>query len=98
MKADDWFQQFPEASGSGIESWIGHSELGNQWLVTMWFGDEDSKGELQPDEYAIELCLSREVFAPPFGVTTQWQRVTYDQLGSREEVLSVFDQMKVTCD
>jgi hypothetical protein len=100
MKPEDWIQQFPDASGNGIDSWIGHSESGNQWLVTMWFGDEDSGGELQPDEYAIELCLEVEIPAPGtvFGVTTQWQRITYDQLTSRADVLATFDQMKVTCD
>jgi hypothetical protein len=91
MRAEDWTRPWPEATGGGIDQWEGTSELGNTWMVMMWFGDEDSGGELAPDEFAIELNR----FDPD---ARKWVTVTYDQLGSRAEVLAMFAQMQVTCD
>lgn len=88
--AVEWRQEDPAASGHGIDCWIGDSFQGHTWLITMWFGDEDSGGEFPPDEFAIELCLSQ----PDGG----WMTVTSDECTSRADVLATFEQMKATCD
>lgn len=91
MREQDWQRQFPEMTGHGIDSWIGYSPFGNQWLVTMWFGDEDSGGEIAPNEFAIELDRFDQIAG-------RWVTVTHDTVTSRAEVLELFEQMKATCD
>lgn len=93
----EWCRQFPELRGGGIDSWIG-VDPGDEILITLWFGDEDSGGELEAGYFALEACRLTHVAVDdpdaPFPVRTAWKTLFDLRCESRDDLLAAFERMK----